>query len=275
MTGGSERAGGFIRDLGEAARKNPVSAALIGMGAVWLFASRSEHGGALIRRSGIDRLPDVARDAWEGKSSNLLSGTRSIRETMRETTDAIRERGEGVVEGVSETGKRLARTAADYAEDLPEQAGNMLDDVSSRMTELFRAQPLAIGAVGLAIGAAIAASLPRTAAEEEYFGESSEFIKQKAAELAGEQAERAREVGQKVADAVADEVRRQGLTPDGLKSAASDLSGKAQRVAEAATASPSSSSRLIVKQEPSMHQLIYIVGLIVVILAILSFFGLR
>lgn len=243
MTGGSERAGGFIRDLGEAARKNPVSAALIGMGAVWLFASRSEHGGALIRRSGIDRLPDVARDAWEGKSSNLLSGTRSIRETMRETTDAIRERGEGVVEGVSETGKRLARTAADYAEDLPEQAGNMLDDVSSRMTELFRAQPLAIGAVGLAIGAAIAASLPRTATEEEYFGESSEFIKQKAAELAGEQAERAREVGQKVADAVADEVRRQGLTPDGLKSAASDLSGKAQRVAEAAAAGPSSSSR--------------------------------
>jgi hypothetical protein len=30
-----------------------------------------------------------------------------------------------------------------------------------------------------------------------------------------------------------------------------------------------------VRQEPFMHQLIYIVGLIVVILAILSFFGLR
>lgn len=243
MTGGSERAGGFIRDLGEAARKNPVSAALIGMGAVWLFASRSERGGALIRRSGIDRLPDAARDAWEGTSSNLRSGARSIRETMREATDTIRERGEGVVEGISETGEMLARTAAEYAEDLPDQAGNMLDDVSNRMTELFRAQPLAIGAVGLAIGAAIAASLPKTATEEEYFGESSEFIKQKAAELAGEQAERASEVGQKVAEAVADEARRQGLTPDGLKSAASDLSEKAQRVAEAATAGPSSSSR--------------------------------
>ncbi len=243
MTGSSERAAGFVRDLGEAARRSPVSAALIGMGAVWLFASRSEHGGAFMRRSGIDRLPDAARDAWEGTSSNLRSGARSVREAMREATDTIRERGEEVVEGVSETGERLARSAAEYAEALPEQAGNMFDDVSSRMTELFKAQPLAIGAVGLAIGAAVAASLPRTATEEEYFGESSEFVKQKAAELAGEQAERASEVGQKVAEAVADEARRQGLTPDGLKSAASDLSEKAQRVAQAATAGPSSSSR--------------------------------
>ena len=243
MTGGSERAGGFIRDLGEAARKNPVSAALIGMGAVWLFASRSEHGGALIRRSGIDRLPDAARDAWEVTSSNLRSGAHSVRETVREATDTIRERGEGVVEGISETGERLARSAAEYAEALPDEAGSMFDDVSSRMTELFRAQPLAIGAVGLAIGATIAASLPRTATEEEYFGESSEFIKQKAAELAGEQAERASEIGRKVAGAAANEARRQGLTPDGLKSAVSELSGKAQRVAEAAIAGPSSSSR--------------------------------
>lgn len=243
MTASSERAGGFIRDLGEAARRNPVSAALIGMGAVWLFASRSEQGGALLRRSGIDRLPDAARDAWEGTSSNLRSGARSVRETMREATDAIRERGEEVAEGISETGERLARTAAEYAEALPDQAGNVFDDVSSRMTELFKAQPLAIGAVGFAIGAAVAASLPRTSTEEDYFGESSEFIKQKAAELAGEQAERASEVGQKVVEAVADEARRQGLTPDGLKSAASDLSEKAQRVAQAATAGPSSSSR--------------------------------
>jgi uncharacterized membrane protein len=33
--------------------------------------------------------------------------------------------------------------------------------------------------------------------------------------------------------------------------------------------------RIESQREPSMHQLIYIVGLIVVILAILSFFGLR
>ena len=37
MSSGSEQIGGFIRDLGEAARKNPVSAALIGMGVAAAF----------------------------------------------------------------------------------------------------------------------------------------------------------------------------------------------------------------------------------------------
>jgi hypothetical protein len=239
MNEGSERVGGFIRDLGEAARSNPISAALIGMGAVWLFAGRSRWGGELVRRSGIDRLPDVARDAWEGTSSNVRSRARSAQEAVNETADNLRQRGGEIADRIGESGERLVRTAADYADDLPKQAGNLVDDVSGSMTELFRSQPLAIGAVGLAIGAAIAASLPTTEVEAEYLGESSEFVKQKAGEIAGEQVERAAEIGTKVADAVADEARQQGLTPDGLKSAANELSGKAARVAEAATRSSS------------------------------------
>ena len=37
MTEVLERGSSFVRDLGEAARENPVSAALIGMGVLWLF----------------------------------------------------------------------------------------------------------------------------------------------------------------------------------------------------------------------------------------------
>jgi hypothetical protein len=88
--------------------------------------------------------------------------------------------------------------------------------------------------VGLAIGAAIAASLPTTETEAEYLGETSNFVKEKASELAGEQVERATEVGEKVAKAVADEARQQGLTGEGLKATAADLSNKASRVAKAA-----------------------------------------
>lgn len=239
MNEGAERVGGFIRELGEAARINPVSAALIGMGAVWLFAGRSRWSDELVRRSRIDRLPDAARDAWEGTSSNVRSGARSARETLHETADSLHQRGGEIAERIGEAGERLVRTAADYADDLPKQGGHLLDDVSETMTELFRSQPLAIGVVGLAIGAAIAASLPTTEVEAEYLGESSEFVKQTATEIAGDQIDRATEIGTKVADAVTDEARRQGLTPDGLKSAASELSDKATRVAEAATRSSS------------------------------------
>jgi hypothetical protein len=237
MTYNSERLGGFVRDLSEAARSNPISAALIGMGAVWLFTSRSRHGEELIRRSGIGRLPDAARDAWEGTRQNLRS--EGLRETARGAANVVRDRSEQVAGQVTDAGKRLARATADYADELPERAGSLFEDVRDNLGDLFRSQPLAIGAVGLAIGAAIAASLPTTETEAEYLGETSDFVKEKASELAGEQVERATEVGQKVSKAVADEAHRQGLTGEGLKATAADLSNKAGRVAEAAAHSPS------------------------------------
>jgi hypothetical protein len=236
MSSGSEQIGGFIRDLGEAARKNPVSAALIGMGVAWMFAGRSQRGSELMRRAGIDRLPEAAQDAWQGTSSHLRSGARSVRETAGDATDMIRSQSGRVVDQMTEAGERLVQSASGYIDELPEHAGNLFDDTKENLTEIFKSHPLAIGAVGVAIGAAMAAAFPTTETEAEYLGEGSEFIKQKASEFTGEQIERASEIGMKVADAVADEARQQGLTPEGLKSAASELSSKATRVAEAATA---------------------------------------
>jgi hypothetical protein len=135
------------------------------------------------------------------------------------------------MEGMTEAGQRLVRSASEYADDLPDRAGNLFDDAKHSLSDLFKSQPLAIGAVGIAIGAAIAAAFPTTETEAEYLGESSEFVRQKASETAGEQAERATEIGKKVVD----EARQQGLTTEGLKSAATELSDKAARVAAAAT----------------------------------------
>jgi len=235
MNEGSERIGGFVRDLGEAARKNPISAALIGMGAVWLFAGRSPRASELIRRTGIGRLPDAAQDAWDGTSSALRSRGQDVRDSVGETADTLRRRTGDAMDRVTERGEQFARTATDYVADLPDRASDLFDDASHSLTDLFKSQPLAIGAVGLAIGAAIASSLPKTEIEDTYLGEGSEFVKQKASELAGEQVERATEVGMKVAEAVADEARQQGLTAEGLQSAADELSEKVTRVAEAAT----------------------------------------
>ncbi|HXI05484.1 MAG: hypothetical protein ACRC1G_12045 [Bradyrhizobium sp.] len=231
MSDSSEHIGGFVRDLGEAARSNPVSAALIGMGALWLFTGRSQRAVELVKRSGIDQLPDVARDAWEGAASGVRSGSRNIGEAASEAAGAIRRQGEQAMEEVADVGERIVGSASDYTG----RAGDLFDDARDGLTDLFRSQPLAIGAVGLAIGAAIAAAIPTTQTEGEYLGESSEFVRQKASEIAGEQVERATAFGEKVAAAVADEAQQQGLTPDRLKAAASELSDKAARVANAVT----------------------------------------
>jgi hypothetical protein len=242
MSGNSDPLGDFVRDLGDSARRNPLSAALIGAGAVWLFASHFPRGTDIIRRAGIDRLPEKAREVWEGTGSNLRAGAEMVRDTASGAADAVFNHGNEAADQVMEVGKRLTLTASDYAEDFPERASNLFDDVRGNMSDLFRSHPLAIGAVGLAIGAAIAASFPTTETEAEYLGETSDFVKDKATEIAGEQVERATEVGKKVAEAVADEARQQGLTVEGLKSAATVLTNKAGRVAGAVTGSAPASA---------------------------------
>ena len=233
-TGRSDHAGGFVRDLGEAARNHPLSAALIGMGLVWLFASRTERGAELIRRSGVDRFPDMVQDAWEGASSNVRSGARAVQETAEDGAEEIRKRGDQAMEGMTKAGQRLYRAASGYIDELPERAGDLFDDARDNLTEMFRTHPLAIGLAGAAVGAAIASAFPQTETESEYFGESSELLKQKASEMASEQVQRVADVGRKVADAVTDEAREQGLTPDGVRTAANELKDKVARVSTAA-----------------------------------------
>ena len=212
----------FVRDLGDAVRKNPLSAALIGMGALWLFTSRS---GA---------ISAAAQDAWQGTTTALRSGGQNVKDSARATVDSLRDRGSQAADQMSDAGNRLANSTSEYVDAIPDMTGNMFDDARANLAELFRAQPLALGAVGLAIGAAVAASIPSTEAEASYLRESSDYVKQKAGEIAGEQAQRAVELGKKVVDAVADEARQQGLTAEGVAATARDLSDKVSRVADAA-----------------------------------------
>jgi hypothetical protein len=234
----SERASSFANDLGDAVRKNPISAALIGMGVVWLFASRTQGANPLGRIGGV---ADAAQDVWRGAASNIKSASEDARGRASAATDTLRNQGEKLIEGVPEKGGELAESITDYAGAVPDFAGNLLEDVRSNMTELFRSQPLALGAVGLAIGAAIAASIPVTDTETEYLGETSDFVKQKAGEIAAEKARDAMDLGERVVDAVADEARQQGLTTDGLKTAANDMAQKVSKVAGAIKSSPSNS----------------------------------
>ena len=227
MSDTSERASDFVRDLGEAARNNPLSAALIGMGALWLLTGRG----------GFNRLPDVAMDAWHGTASGVRSGAESVQNNVRAAADTVRDGGTQAADKIYESGGTLASSVTNYAAGFPDMAGNVFDDVRTNLTEMFRAQPLALGAVGIAIGAAIAASLPTTETEAAYLGETSDYVKRKAGEIAGEQSERATEIGKKVVQAVSEEARHQGLTADGIKAAAKDVSDKVSRVANAATKS--------------------------------------
>jgi hypothetical protein len=135
---------------------------------------------------------------------------------------------------VARAGSEYADAAYGYAQNIPDAGGTLFNTARDNLSELFRAQPLALGAIGLAIGAGIAAALPATDVEAEYLGEASDTLKEQAAGFATEQVNRAATVAEDVVTAMSDEARKQGLTLDAAKSAVADIPGKVGRVVNAA-----------------------------------------
>ena len=110
----TERGSEFIRDLGESARKYPISAALIGMGILWLFTGNRpvERAGEIVRRAGFDRIPDVAGNAFQAARSTLSSGADSLGEQVTSGQDALQKGGAGVEHGLGHVGAQRPEAAA-------------------------------------------------------------------------------------------------------------------------------------------------------------------
>jgi hypothetical protein len=123
--------------------------------------------------------------------------------------------------------------AAEFARTMPNPA-DVFETARDNLTDLFKAQPLALGAIGLAIGAGIAAAIPGTEAENAYLGEASETLRSKTSEIAGQQVDKATTLATQVIDVAAEEARKQGFTTEGVKAAADDLANRVGRVVEAA-----------------------------------------
>jgi hypothetical protein len=224
MTDMAEKGSDFVKDLGNAARRNPISAALIGMGLVWLFAgSKSSVAGEVLQRT-VNRLPEAAKNTVSAAQDRVVSAADAMRETGSEGIDIA------------------TRAVSEYAKALPD-AADVVGNVRGNLADLFKAQPLALGAIGLAIGAGIAAALPNTDVENAYLGETSETLKNKAAEIAGEQIDKVSTRAAEVVETAAEEARKQGLTIEGAKAAIDDLTGKFSRVVDAAGESASESAR--------------------------------
>jgi hypothetical protein len=190
--------------------------------------------GEVARRTRLDRLPDIAGEGFDAAGSALRSGWNAAGNTASSAADKMQSGAASAMDRATRFGREQADSLSGYVKSVPDSGAEMIGSVRSNLTELFRAQPLALGAVGLAIGAGIAAALPSTQAEAEYFGETSDAFKEQAKGFASEQTARAKTIAESVVGAVSEEARNQGLTMEGAKSAAGDMSSKVKRVLDAA-----------------------------------------
>ena len=197
--------------LTTACRDNPLAAALIGGGALWLLigSDRLKNAagsvtsaaapladlGTRAQRSVASTWDDAYGSARDHVSRMQDEASRGINETVRNTRAAASDAMSGAAETVSE---RFDEGVAG-ARDMFDRLGRTLPrketfaQAQSSLSDLLERQPLVLGAVGLAIGAAVAGAMARTDVEDEWVGNLSDGLKEDLKERAGAVSQSVRE----------------------------------------------------------------------------------
>jgi hypothetical protein len=187
--------GSFMDGLTAAARENPLAAALIGGGALWLLigsdklknaagsvtsaAAPLADLGARAQRSAASSWDDTYGSMRTRASNMQEEASRGINETVRDAGTAASDAMSGAAETISERfdeGIAGAREMFDrVGQALPRK--ETLRQAQSSLSDLLERQPLVLGAVGLAIGATVAGALAKSSLEDEWVGELSDSLK--------------------------------------------------------------------------------------------------
>jgi hypothetical protein len=175
----------FISSLTESARANPVAAALIGGGALWLlFGSQwlKDMTGAMMNAA--RPLGDVEAPYVEPKAASLSeraeAGTEAFAEQSRVAGQSLKDGMSSAVGTVKESIADTVGQAGAAITSVPNPIPSVKKGYAaaqSTLSDLLDRQPLVLGAVGVAIGAAMAGAVPVTNLENEWAGPSSDDIK--------------------------------------------------------------------------------------------------
>ena len=256
--------GDFVNSLQDAIRENPISAALIGMGVLWMFmggSNTSLFGGggrkSIFRGVGygaeevgsnrdtaarIGSSVGHAAEAAAETVSHVAGGVREASATIAEhgsrtagqAADAVASAYDATTNAAWRAGDTLSNAATSAAHAMEEKGTKWGGTVQQSIGEIFERQPLLLGAVGIAIGAGIAASIPTTEAENKILGGASDFVRDAVSENVAQVKE--------MADAAVHEAKAQGLTPEAAGEALRTIGDKVGAVAQAAATKGTSRS---------------------------------
>ena len=211
---------GLKRSL-EIVRDNPVPIALIGIGAAWLLASNS----GVVDRIAQDQRIEAARRRVTGLASDVGNRAGELASTVAERVGIsgngadrpmgytgnpmVDQPGGGTASGgwvhqMSDTAQDTIRSARDSAGAMLGRTQDQAGRIADQVTDAFQRHPLLIGAIGVMAGAMIAALLPASRVEDDWFGGTRDELWQRAEAVGQDAVSRVRETAVRAADAAAD-----------------------------------------------------------------------
>jgi ElaB/YqjD/DUF883 family membrane-anchored ribosome-binding protein len=171
----------YVSNLGESAKQEPIPLALVGIGLAWLMLSNGRSPGTARTRGTVDEVSGRAREMASSVADSARSTMDSVRDKMSSAADSVRSTFSGLRDSASRTSQRISESTH-AARERASQVSATARDGAVRMREgydrLVHDHPLALGALGLAVGALLAAGAPRTRQEDRLMGDTSERMKE-------------------------------------------------------------------------------------------------
>jgi len=173
-------------------RANPIPTALIGLGLGWLFVDRSRRSSMVMeggrRRGRLLGERDIIQEGRRG----IGSAVRTVEEGAGRWADQAQERASEVGEKVTHMAEEAAHRASEVVDEASVRgreairgASHQITRTERRIETTIRSNPLALGAIALAVGAAIAMWLPQTEAENQWMGTAKDRLVRRAEGVAG------------------------------------------------------------------------------------------
>jgi ElaB/YqjD/DUF883 family membrane-anchored ribosome-binding protein len=218
----------FMKNVGDevsqsgafrAVKRNPLPLALIGLGA-GLLAYQS-YGGKGSRR-GNGRTSDRNRLYSTGNPQANYTSTGSTKRGFGDSAsrayDGISSKAGAALEGVSSSAGAAYDSvtgavtnaysgAGELANRVYDRAGEYGNMAYEKYDEYIEENPLALGALAVAVGAAVGFSIPSTTYEGKMMGEARENLMQRAQDAAGSLVDKAKQVASEAGQTIKEETR--------------------------------------------------------------------
>jgi hypothetical protein len=177
--------GEFSRNMVDTITHNPVATLMAATGIGWMLYRQNREA------SSYAPYRDSSESSLKDKASQVKA---SAEHAKRQAGDAAHRASESLRQG---------------AEHVRDSTRTQARKVSQGFNHMLDEQPLALGALGLALGALIGGSLPSTRAEDRVMGETSDRVTDKVKQTAERTYDKAADAGREIKEDVKRDVREE------------------------------------------------------------------
>jgi len=242
-----QTAKGFGADMLETIKQNPLPAALAGIGIGWLLMKRNDNAsrrpmgyGAYGNYNGNDygynrAAPNLGYRPYDqqyygraeygaqqqygsqGRGGGVGQVAQQARETLGDVAGTAGDKVGQIGDKVGDVGSQVGDTVGqlgDKVGDIGEQAQYRAERAGDWFGNTLQENPLAIGAVAIAVGAAVGLLLPETPKEHQIMGEARDNLMNQAQDAVQNTVQKVQRVADQAQTAVKQEAQNQGLVGD-------------------------------------------------------------